>query len=104
MRHLQCILGTNGKRYRIIQECAGDWKTLTDLLFDNSSLRLTRAIEVDHRLPAPSDKSRAVFEKWIDGQPGCREPVTWNELLTVLEELQLYELAKDLRMHALQQE
>ena len=108
MRYLHVIRGTNKKPYKIIQECAGDWKTLTDLLFGDSSPSLTRAIEVNHQLPNPSDKCREVFQKWISSHPSddpdIRGPVTWNVLLAVLEELELDVLAKDIRMYALQQE
>ena len=107
MAQLQCILGTNGQHYRIIQECAGQWKVLADFLLGESSLSVTREIERDPQLPSPSEKCRGVFEKWLDSQNSrmnVREPVTWNELLIVLDDLEKGVLASDLKQYVLQQE
>lgn len=106
MSQLQCIIGTNGQRYRVIQECAGQWKVVADFLLPESSLHVTREIETDPRLPSPSDKCRAVFEKWLDSHNSVnvREPVTWGELLIVLDDLEKGVLASDLRKYVLKQE
>lgn len=106
MSQLQCVIGTNGQRYRIIQECAGQWKVAADFLLSESSLSVTREIDRDPHLPSPSDKCRAVFEKWLDSQNSMnvREPVTWDELLIVLDDLEKGVLANDLRKYVLKQE
>ena len=103
MSQLQCVIGTNGQRYRIIQECAGQWKVAADFLLLESSLSVTREIDRDPHLPSPSDKCRAVFEKWLDSQNSMnvREPVTWDELLIVLDDLEKGVLANDLRKYVL---
>ena len=104
MAQLHSIHGTNGQRYRIIQECAGQWKVVADFLLLNSSLSVTREIEKDPQLPSPSDKCRAVFEKWLDSKNSTdvREPVTWTELLIVLDDLEKGVLANDLKKYVLQ--
>ena len=104
MAQLQCVHGTNGERYRIIQELIGQWRELADFLLGHSSLTVTRELERDPQLPTPSDRCRAVFERWLDGQPGVRQPVTWDELLTVLDDLEKGELARNLKKYVLQQE
>lgn len=103
MAYLHSILGTNGKHYRIIQECACQWKVVADFLLQDSS-SVTREMERNPQLLSPSEKCRAVFEKWIHSQQIAHEPVTWNELLSVLNDLEKGVLASDLRKYALQQE
>lgn len=105
MAQLHGILGTNEQCYRIIKECAGQWKVVADFLLPDSSLSVTREIERDPRLPGPDDKCRAVFEKWLDRQSSMtlREPVTWNELLTVLDDVEKGVFASDLKKYVLQQ-
>jgi hypothetical protein len=67
---------------------------------------MTREIESDPNLPRPSDKCRAVFEKWLDSlkSMNVREPVTWGELLIVLDDLEKGVLASDLRKYVLKQD
>ena len=104
MTQLHVIVGTNGQRYKIIEELAGQWKELADFLLEKLSPSISREIEKDARLPTLSDKCRAVFERWLDGGASTRQPVTWDELLTVLGDLEKSTLASDLKNHAFQQE
>ena len=104
MAHLHTIHGTNGVRYKVIQELAGQWKVMADFLLGSSSLSVTEEIERDPQCPTPYDKCRAVFERWVNGDPGVRQPVTWNELLTVIDDLEKDVLARDLKKYVLQQE
>ena len=104
MANLQKIVGTNGQSYNIIQECAAQWKELADFLLGDLSPSVTREIERDPRLPTLPEKCRAVFEKWLDGGVRVRQPVTWNELLTVLGDLEKGVLVSDLKKYTLQHE
>ena len=99
MAELQCVHGTNGERYRIIKNLAGRWRDVADFLLGHSSLTITGEIERDSQIPTPFEKCRDVFRRWLDGQPGVRKPVTWNELLTVLEDLEEGVLAGDLKKY-----
>ena len=102
MAQLQCVRGTNGEHYRIIEKLAGRWREVADFLLGHSSPRVTGEIERDPQLPTLPEKCRAVFRRWLDDQSGVRQPVTWDELLTVLEDLQEGVLAGDLRLYVLE--
>ena len=91
MGKLLCLHGTDQKEYRVIQEVASVWENLAHSL----NLPTSVVAQINCDSVKVEDKCRDVFVKWLDG--AYRQPVTWNTLLTVIEDIEHVEFAKQFR-------
>lgn len=91
MGKLLCIRGRDQKEYRVIQEVSSVWENLAHLL----NLPQSVVAQINRDNVKVEDKCRDVFVKWLDG--AYRRPVTWNTLLTVIEDIEHAEFEKQFR-------
>ena len=83
----------NGKTIRIFSSSAARWeKIATRLYFDGNTIS---AIRRDTQYQV-EDACRMVFNVWLGGKEGLREPKTWATVVSVLREADLGTLAGEL--------
>ena len=83
----------NGKTIRIISSSAARWERIaTRLYFDGDA---TAAIGRDAHYKV-ADACRTVFNVWLGGKEGLREPKTWATIVDVLKEADLGTLSGEL--------
>ena len=90
--HQLDLIEGNGKIVKLIRAVASKWERLaTRLYFEvNDISRIKRDRQ------ECEDACREVCCEWLLGEG--RKPVTWATLLTALEEAELSEVAKDLKV------
>ena len=83
----------NGETIRIISSTAGKWKTIaTRFYFDGNMIDI---VERDAHFRV-EESCRRVFNMWLGGREGLREPKTWATVVDVLKEANLGTLSGDL--------
>ena len=82
-----------GGELRIVQRVGTNYKMLGTLLLNDDTGAITQAIIVAHH-QQPAHITDSILSKWLQG--GGRKPVTWATFITVLNEVGLTELAKDI--------
>ena len=83
----------NGKTIRIFSSSAARWeKIATRLYFDGNTIG---AIRRDTHYQV-EDACKTVFNVWLGGKEGLREPKTWATVVRVLKEADLGVLSGEL--------
>jgi flavodoxin len=82
----------NGKTVTIISRTAAVWERIaTRLHFEEYEIM---CIKRDNPLQC-EDSCRAMFNKWLEGKG--RQPTNWDTVIKALEEVNLGEVAQDLK-------
>ena len=84
----------SGGGIRIIQRIGIEYLSLGTLLLNDDDGAITRAIITANHYQ-PKSINHEILSKWCQGQG--RQPVTWTTLIEVLYEIELSELAQDIR-------
>ena len=94
LHELQLLEGVSGKKVKVMERVAPDWKRLAiSLKFDESKIRI---IEMDHKA-STEDACQEMFMRWLDGGDDLAQPCTWDTLINCLKRAGLINIAKNLR-------
>ena len=77
----------------IIEEVTGKYHDLGICLLDDRNSTITNNIEAEHKLDH-TRITKAIFKRWLEGRG--RRPQSWSTLITVLREIELTTLAKEI--------
>ena len=93
LKDLQLLKRRGGRRLRVLDTVAADWKFLaTSLGFEGPVIR---SIEMGALLQ-PEEACCQVFMRWLDGGDSLCEPVTWGTLIQCLIDAGLVDIAEEL--------
>ena len=78
---------------KVIDRSAAHWEKVAKRLYFNVSM-----INSIRKNPNSEtvEKCCAVFEKWLEGADGLRNPLTWATVVTILKEADLGTLSEEL--------
>ena len=94
LHELQLLEGVDGRKVRIIERVAPDWKDLAIALgFDQSRIMI---IEEDCR-GRVERASQEMFMRWLDGEHDLVQPCTWDTLIKCLRRAAFGDVANSLR-------
>ena len=94
LHELQLLEGVDGKKVRVMERVAPDWKHLAvSLKFDLWKIRI---IEMDHKTSA-DDACQEMFMRWLDGGHDLAQPCTWDTLIKCLRHAALIDVANSIR-------
>ena len=81
LHELQLLEGVDGRKVRVVERVASDWKDLAIALgFDQSRIMI---IEEDCR-GRVERASQEMFMRWLDGEHDLVQPCTWDTLIKCL--------------------
>ena len=87
--------GVDGRKVRVIERVAPDWKDLAIALgFDQSRIK---TIEKDYR-GSMDEACQEMFMRWLDGEHDLTQPCTWNTLINRLKRAAFIDVANSLRV------
>ena len=84
----------NGKTIQIISSSAARWERIALRLYFRGNT--IAAIRRDTHFQV-EDACRTVFNMWLGGKEGWREPITWATVVDVLKEVDLGVLSDELK-------
>ena len=94
LHELQLLEGVDGRKVRVIERVAPDWKDLAIALgFDQSRIMI---IEEDCRRRVER-ASQEMFMRWLDGEHDLAQPCTWDTLIKCLIRAAFGDVASSLR-------
>ena len=94
LHELQLLEGVNGRKIRVIERVAPDWKDLAIALgFDQSRIMI---IEEDCR-GRVERACQEMFMRWLDGEHDLAQPCTWDTLIKCLRRAGCMDVASSLR-------
>ena len=94
MKDLQLLKCRSGRRLRVLDTVAADWRYLaTSLGFEGPVIE---CVEIESLLQ-PEEACHQVFTKWLDGGDGLCKPVTWDTLIQCLIDAGLVDIAEKLK-------
>ena len=86
--------GVDGRKVRVIERVAPDWKDLAIALgFDQSRIK---TIEKDYR-GSREEACQEIFMRWLDGEHDLVQPCTWDTLIKCLRRATFGDVASSLR-------
>ena len=94
LHELQLLEGVDGRKVRVIERVAPDWKdTAIALGFDQSRIMI---IEEDCR-GRVERACQETFMRWLDGEHDLAQPCTWDTLIKCLRRAANIDVANSLR-------
>ena len=94
LHELQLLEGVDGRKVRVIERVAPDWKDLAIALgFDQSRIK---TIEKDYR-GSMEEACQEMFMRWLDGEHDLAQPCTWNTLISCLRRAAFIDVANSLK-------
>jgi hypothetical protein len=94
LHELQLLEGVDGRKVRVIERVAPDWKDLAIALgFDQSRIK---TIEKDYR-GSMEEACQEMFMRWLDGEHDLAQPCTWDTLIKCLRRAAFIDVASNLR-------
>ena len=94
LHELQLLEGVDGRKVRVIERVAPDWKDLAIALgFDQSRIK---TIERDYR-GSREEACQEMFMRWLDGEHDLAQPCTWDTLIKRLRRAAFGDVANSLR-------
>jgi hypothetical protein len=86
--------GVNGRKVRVIERVAPDWKDLAIALgFDQSRIKI---VEKDYR-GSMEEACQEMFMRWLDGEHDLVQPCSWDTLIKCLRCAAFIDVANWLR-------
>ena len=93
LHELQLLEGVDGRKVRVIEGVAPDWKDLAIALgFDKSRIK---TIKKDYRVSM--EACQEMFMRWLDGEHDLAQPCTWDTLINCLSNASFVDVACSLR-------
>ena len=94
LRELQLLEGVDGKKVRVIERVAPDWKDLAIALgFDQSRIK---TIEKNYR-GSMEEACTEMFMRWLAGEHDLAQPCTWDTLIKCLRRATFIDVANSPR-------
>ena len=94
LHELQLLEGVDGRKVRVIERVAPDWKDLAIALgFDQSRIK---TIEKDYRTNS-EEACQEMYMRWLDGEHDLTQPCTWDTLIKCLRRAGFNDVANSLR-------
>ena len=94
LHELQLLEGVDGRKVRVIERVAPDWKDLAIAVgFDQSRIK---TIEKNYR-GSMEEACQEMFMRWLDGEHDLAQPCTWDTLIKCLRRAGFNDIANSLR-------
>ena len=93
LHELQLLEGVGGRKVRVIERVAPDWKHLAiSLKFD---LWKIKTIEKDYKT-STEEACQEMFMRWLAGEHDLAQPCTWDTLIKCLRRAAFIDVANSL--------
>ena len=88
------LTGVDGRKVRVLEEVAPDWKRLAiSLKFNQSKIK---TIEKDYKT-STEEACQEMFMRWLAGEHDLAQPCTWDTLIKCLRRAAFIDVANSLR-------
>ena len=94
LHELQLLEGVDGRKVRVIERVAPDWKDLA-IALDFDQYRI-KTMEKDYRA-SMEEACQEMFMRWLAGGHDLAQPCTWDTLIKCLRRAGFMDVANSLR-------